>query len=96
MAKKSFLSSKDNPTLSYISKDTIAAATEESGEEQLYFEGTEPPAGYKIDPKFIEKRTKRVQLVLQPSLYNRVKDASRAAGMSLNDYVHKLLEEATK
>lgn len=95
MAKKSFLSSKDNPTLSYISKDTIAAA-EESGEEQLYFEGTQPPAGYKIDPKFIEKRTKRVQLVLQPSLYNRVKDASRAAGMSLNDYVHKLLEEATR
>lgn len=95
MAKKSFLSSKDNPTLSYISKDTIAAAAE-SGEEQLYFEGTQPPAGYKIDPKFIEKRTKRVQLVLQPSLYNRVKDASRAAGMSLNDYVHKLLEEATR
>lgn len=44
MAKKSFLSSKDNPTLSYISKDTIAAA-EESGEEQLYFEGHSRPPG---------------------------------------------------
>lgn len=93
-AKKSFLTARENnATLSFISKESIAAI---DGEEQLYFEGTQPPAGYKIDPKFIEKRTKRVQLVLQPSLYNRVKDASRAAGMSLNDYVHKLLEEATR
>ena len=97
MAKpqKSFLSARNenNPTLSYISKESIAAI---DGEEQLYFEGTKPPEGYKLNPQFIEKRTKRVQLVLQPSLYEKVKQASSAAGISLNDYVHKLLEEATK
>ncbi len=48
--------------------------------------------GYKINPLYVEKKTKRVQLVMQPSLYERAKEASQAAGLSFNDYVHKALK----
>ena len=41
-------------------------------------------------------RDRRVQLVMQPSLYRRVRDASSMAGLSLNAYCHRALEEAVK
>ena len=52
----------------------------------------EVPAGYKL---IVEKRQRRVQLVLQPSLYEEVKARADKAGLSFNTYVHKLLEEGT-
>lgn len=55
-----------------------------------------PPKGYKINPLYIEKKSKRVQLVLQPSLYKKVKIASKRAGLSLNEYAHRIFEEVTK
>lgn len=52
----------------------------------------EPPEGYKVNPLFIEKKTKRAQIVLKPSLYEKAKEASQAAGLSFNDYVCKAIE----
>lgn len=52
-----------------------------------------PPEGYKIDPRFIEKKTKRVQLVLQPSLYKRAQKAAKKQKISFNEMVHQLLNE---
>lgn len=56
----------------------------------------QPADGYKLNPLYVEKKTKRVQLVLQPSLYDKVKAAADADGVSFNEYCHRLLEEATK
>lgn len=81
-----------NPALSFISSESIAAV---EGAAPLQADTDTPPEGYKINPKFVEIKSKRVQLVLQPSLYTRVKEASEAAGLSLNEYVHRLLDEAT-
>lgn len=53
----------------------------------------QPPEGYKLAPQFIEKRTRRVQLVLQPSVYDKIKATAQAENKSLNDYIHLLLEE---
>lgn len=47
------------------------------------------PEGYKLNPKYIEKRTKRIQLVVQPSLYDKLKAAADAAGLSLNEYANQ-------
>ena len=33
---------------------------------------------YKLDPRYVEKRTRRLQLVLQPSLYDRVRKRAAA------------------
>lgn len=54
------------------------------------------PAGYKMDPRYIETKSRRVQLLMQPSLYTRLKAEATAQGLSLNEYIHKKLEEAVQ
>lgn len=56
-------------------------------------EATKAPEGYKL----VEKRTRRVQLVFQPSLYDKAEAEYKALGYkSFNDYVHSILEERLK
>lgn len=43
-----------------------------------------------------ETRTRRVQLVLAPSLYAKLKTAAHKQETSINDYIHSLLEENIK
>lgn len=52
------------------------------------------PKGYKLNPLYIETKTRRTQLLLQPSLYEKLKAAAEANGDSFNNYVHTLLERA--
>ena len=56
--------------------------------------GTAPPEGFKVNPLYIEKKTKRCQLVMQPSLYAKIKAAADVAGLSFNEYVCQALERA--
>lgn len=92
MAKKTF---KNNPALQFIS-----TPEEEPAEEVTTIKDTskkkEAPEGYKVNPEFIEVKSRRVQLVLQPSLYDRVKARAKANGVSVNEYVHNILDEATR
>lgn len=53
---------------------------------------TAAPDGYKVNPLYIEKRSKRIQLVMQPSIYERAKEKAEQNGKSFNDYVHSLIE----
>jgi len=89
MAKKTF---KDNPALQFIS------GAEEAEERELPAEGTpaKAPEGYKLNPLYIETKTKRLQLVLQPSLLERVRSKAKASGLSVNEYCHRVLDEATR
>jgi len=94
MEKKSF---KDNPALQFIS--TAEEETETRQEEKTITmpQPTEkPPEGYKLNPLYVETKSRRLQLVLQPSLYERVKAGAKAAGLSVNEYVHQILDEATR
>lgn len=52
------------------------------------------PEGYKLNPMYLEKRTKRVQLILQPSLYDKAKAIADAEGISFNEYCSRILEQA--
>lgn len=93
MPKKSF---KDNPALQFI---TTAAEDKEQPREQkqaVPLPTEKPPAGYKVNPLYVETKTRRLQLVLQPSLYERVKAGASAAGLSVNEYVHQILDNATR
>ena len=88
MTKKSF---KDNPALQFIS------ANEEGKQENQEMSVPEKaPKGYKINPAFIETKSRRLQLVLQPSLFIRVKKCAKNEKISINEYVHRILNEATK
>lgn len=86
MAKKSF---KDNPALQFIS-----TAGETKPEKQAH-DPEELPVGYKVNPLYVETKSRRLQLVLQPSLYERVKAGATSAGLSVNEYVHRILDNAT-
>lgn len=55
-----------------------------------------PPDGYKRNPLYIETKSRRLQLVLQPSLYERVKACAVASGLSVNEYIHQILDSATR
>lgn len=50
------------------------------------------PAGYRV--QYIETKTKRLQLVLQPSLYKKLKENAKKSGLSVNEYVHRVLKAA--
>jgi len=56
----------------------------------------EVPEGYKRNPLYVETKSKRVQLVFQPSLLARVKAKATKSGLSLNEYCHRILDQATK
>lgn len=89
MGKKSFKESV-NPALQFM---TIPESEAETTAPNT---GTPSaaPEGYKVNPLYVEKRTKRVQLVMQPSIYERTKTEADRLGLSFNEYVHKALEKA--
>lgn len=94
MATKSF---RDNPALQFIS---VVKSEEAQQEEMEPISQTnsigKPPEGYKLNRLYVETKSRRLQLVLQPSLYERVKTAAIAAGLSVNEYVHQILSNATR
>lgn len=85
MAKKSF---KDNPALQFISaQPTEKAPSFPAPAEQ----NTGVPM--KQNPLFIETRSKRLNLLIQPSLYNKLKDMAQSEEISINALIHQALEE---
>lgn len=84
MAKKSF--NIENPAEQFISKPI--AHTEQPVEAS-----EEAPKGYKLNPKYIEKKDRRLQLLLQPSVYDAIKAKAESNGQSVNNFIHELLEK---
>lgn len=89
--KKSFIEEMEkNPALHFISS---AQPKEDSAAPEAPITGT--PATNR-QPQTAEVKSRRVQLVFQPSLYKRVKKAAKVAGLSVNEYVHQILDRETK
>jgi len=82
MSKKTF-KNEINPALQFIS----------GSEEEAQEVKTVP---MKRNPLYIETKSKRFQLLLQPSLHNKLKIMAEQKGSSLNDLIHTLLEQAAK
>lgn len=93
MAKKSF---KDNPALRFISAAPAEEPAEKPAPEAPPARPEEGPGeGYRVNPLYMEKKTRRLQLVLRPSLYAQAKRQAQAQGISLNEYVCRALERAS-
>ena len=84
MAKKSFTNNL-NPAMSFISSPV---------EEQPTL--AKPPEGYKLNPLYLETKSRRLQLLIQPSLHNKIKARADREGKSINELVHSILEDATR
>lgn len=100
--KKSFLNTASirddsDPTMAFISEENIEVVDIQVDTTLTKAPTREKtPKGYKVNPLYIETKTKRIQLVVQPSLYEKIKAASNAAGLSLNEFCHRVLDKATQ
>ena len=88
MAKKKDF--KSTPAMSFISQESIEAV--EGGTSTPTGKA---PEGYKPNPAFIETKSKRVQVLIQPSLHREAKAVAEELGISLNDFIHRAIQEAT-
>ena len=92
MSKKTF---KDefNPALQFISTSTDSTEVENTEQEQQNISATVP---MKRNPLYIETKSKRIQLLIQPSLHSKLKDIAEQKETSINDLIHTILEKATR
>jgi hypothetical protein len=88
--KKSFKADLTNPAMQFISTPA------EEREVDTTTVTAPAPEGYKVNPLYIETKSKRLQLLVQPSLLDKLKGRAKAEGRSVNDLVHSILEEALR
>lgn len=86
MAKKKTFNLQ-NPALQFISTQT------NQSEQNVL---PKAPEGYKQNPIYIENKTRRLQVLMQPSLYNKLKNRAQNSGCSVNETLHVILAEALK
>ncbi len=83
MAKKKFTEG-ENPALQFISKP------QEENIIKTDASVTDIPEGYKLVP---ETKSKRVNLVLRPTVHQKGVERAKQEGLSFSDYVHQLIEK---
>ncbi|SPP32649.1 hypothetical protein ARAF_3016 [Arsenophonus endosymbiont of Aleurodicus floccissimus] len=91
MSKKSFANA--NPAMAFISmaEDTEDFSLTQSIKAELPIKA-DPKIG-KEEIKIVpETKSKRVQMLMQPSLYNEIKKKAEQKGISVNEMMHEILK----
>lgn len=107
MAKKKTFKEDINPAMQFISAPTEEIAEEPAPAEPIAPSIAAPaasttaskpkaPDGYKLNPLYIEKKSKRVQLLMQPSVYEKLKEKAKSKETSFNDFIHTILQEVAE
>ena len=86
---KSF-KNENNPALQFISTQDREEPIESQEDEQ----NLDVPM--KLNPLYIETKSKRVNLLMQPSLHKRLTKIAKRDRKSFNDLVHTILDEYTQ
>jgi hypothetical protein len=89
MANKNF---KDDPALQFITPEVTTNAEEHNPPVQIGVVRAKPTTSYKAMIKQVEARSKRLQCLIQPSLYEKIRVMAGRRGVSLNDLIHTTLE----
>ena len=101
MAKKSFMTS-DNPAMQFISASAPETAASVSAVNVSAAPGAEPVTAavqseasdiFEISPKSSEHKSKRAQLLMTPSLHEKVAKKAASLNMSFNELVNIVLEK---
>lgn len=101
MAKKSFMTS-DNPAMQFISATAPETAASASAVNVSAAPGAEPVTAavqsdasdiFEISPKSSEHKSKRAQLLMTPSLHEKVAKKAASLNMSFNELVNIVLEK---
>ena len=82
--------SANNPAMMFISQPE---AEEQPEREQV---AATPLQAAKRAPQGREAKTRRLQLLLTPSLYEAVKERAEAEGISVNETISELLQTALR
>lgn len=99
MSKKSFTDA--NPAMAFISTAieqenfSLTQPTKEELETKLSEEPkaqTSNGVPMKKNPEYVETKSKRVQMLMQPSLYNSIKERAEKEGVSVNEMMHEILK----
>lgn len=91
MAKKTFkanLEGIENPALQFISGVLNGIEKTEITQKE-----NAVPERFKIVP---EAKSRRLQLLLQPSLYTRIKAKAKEERASVNETIHNILNDALR
>ena len=101
MAKKSFMTS-DNPAMQFISATAPETAAPASAADVSAAPGAESVTSaeqseasdiFAISPKSSEHKSKRAQLLMTPSLHEKVAKKAASLNMSFNELVNIVLEK---
>ena len=99
MSRKSFTDA--NPAMAFIStaKDQEDFALTQPTKEELEAKLNPEPLNkvsngvpMKKNPEYLETKSKRVQMLMQPSLYNSIKEKAEQSGISVNEMMHEILK----
>ena len=92
MSKKSFTDA--NPAMAFIStaENTEDFALTQPTKEELEAKENSSSVPMKRNPEYIETKSKRVQMLMQPSLYDAVKKEAKDKNISVNEMMHEILK----
>jgi len=105
MSKNFKLDEATNPALNFINTQNKTTQPKNQQNTHTQIEVLEDkgtikviriPEGMSIKDAFKENKTKRVQLVMQPSLFNDMKQHCKDNKQSVNDFINKLIEKALR
>lgn len=89
MAKKTF-KNNINPAMQFISEDR---PKENNKPLQSSINKKDIPEGYKANPAYIETKSRRVQLLAQPSTVEAIKSLAKANNISMNEAINEAIKE---
>ena len=93
--KKTFAEQLDseqfNPAMQFISAPAPQRRASAPAAQQ-----DAPPPGFRMNPMYVEIKSRRVQLLLKPSIYAAVKERAAREGVSVNEMINVMLETAVK
>ena len=86
MATKKNTFKKDNPALSFMTPVEEEATVDVE-------ETVVKPVKKNKAPEYIETKSKRVQLLLQPSVVDAIKAYAKREGLSMNEAINEAIQE---
>lgn len=91
-----FISQPEEPQAAPETKRTTRKTTRKAEDAPLQAAPEIRPtatSGRPVPPRK-EYKSRRLQLLIQPSLYEEIKDRAEAEGLSVNEEIHNLLRQA--
>lgn len=84
----------NNPAERFITAPIQNTPTPAEQEHKAPAKVEQVPEGYKINPMYIETKSKRVAVLMKPSTHTGLVKMAQEQGRSVNDLINEILEGA--